>query len=116
MIRLVLSRHVPLPIAMLAAAAVTGVLTALGAATQPQPTLTITPSRGPCDATVEVEGNGFPAPSGPMESVGRYLLGPGTTDENIEILNVGTVDRDGTFSETVKGGSTNGEQKKIRSS
>jgi hypothetical protein len=65
---------------------------------------------------VEVEANGFPAPSGPMESVGRYLLRPGTTDENIEILNVGTVDRDGTFSETVKGGSTNGEQKKIRSS
>jgi hypothetical protein len=101
---------------MLAAAAVTGVLTALGAATQPQPALTITPSCGPCDATVEVEANGFPLPSGPMESVGRYLLRPGTTDENIEILNVGTVGRDGAFSEAVKRGSTNGEQKRIRSS
>jgi len=31
-----------------------------------------------------------------------------------EIPNVGTVGRDGTFSETVKGGSRNGEQKEIR--
>jgi hypothetical protein len=32
-----------------------------GAAAQPQPTMVISPSSGPCDATVEVAGQGFPA-------------------------------------------------------
>ena len=72
-----------------------------GAAAQPQPTIVLSPSSGPCDATVQVSGSGFPAPRGPMESLGLYLLEPGTADVNMEILNSASVDRDGTFSQWV---------------
>jgi hypothetical protein len=70
------------------------------AAAQPQPTMTITPASGPCDATVEVTGAGFPA-SSLTESLGLYLLRPGTTDVNVGILNAAVVGQDGSFDESV---------------
>jgi hypothetical protein len=67
------------------------------AAAQPQPTLVLSPASGPCDATVEVTGEGFPLPRGPLESSALYLVQPGTADVSMEILNPAFVDQDGTF-------------------
>jgi len=71
-----------------------------GTAGQPQPTMVLSPSSGPCDATVEVTGAGFPA-SSLTESLGLYLLRPGTTDVNVGILNAAVVGQDGRFDEWV---------------
>jgi hypothetical protein len=48
---------------------------------------------------VEVKGSGFPLPASPMESLGLYLLEPGTADLSMGVLNPASVQRDGTFSE-----------------
>jgi len=100
--RLVCSRHVLFGIAAAVAVSMGAALAPVGgAAAQPQPTLSISPSSGPCDATVEVTGGGFPVPRSPLESLGLYLLQPGTTDVNMEILNAASVQRDGSFSQSV---------------
>jgi len=70
-----------------------------GAAAQPQPTLVVSPSSGPCDAPVQVRGAGLehlhvPEP-GPGPAL--YLLQPGTADVNVEILNGVAIYDDGTF-------------------
>jgi hypothetical protein len=70
-----------------------------GAAAQPQPTLTLWPSGGPCDAAIQVTGSGFPVPASPLESLGLYLLRPGTVDLNMGILNAASVQADGSFSQ-----------------
>jgi len=70
-----------------------------GAAGQPQPTLTISPSSGPCDAAVEVRGEGFPVGGADISNPLVYLLRPGTTDVNMGFLTYGSVDRDGSFSQ-----------------
>lgn len=53
------------------------------AAAQPQPTMTISPASGPCDATVEISGRNFPANTGvhlemvlPMPQGPQDWLGP----------------------------------------
>lgn len=71
-----------------------------GAAAQPKPTMTISPASGPCDATVEVAGTGFSVLP-PTESLGLYLLRPGTNDVSMMVLNAASVQRDGTFSQLV---------------
>jgi len=70
-----------------------------GAAAQPQPTLVLSPSSGPCDAPVEVKGHGFPVGGGHPTNPLVYLLRPGTTDVNMGFLTYGSVDRDGSFSQ-----------------
>jgi hypothetical protein len=71
------------------------------AAAQPQPTLALSPSSGPCDAAIEVSGTGFPVPSGPLSAVVLYLLQPGSADVNAGSLDSVAIDRDGTFSRWV---------------
>jgi hypothetical protein len=61
--------------------------------------MVLSPSTGPCDATVEVKGSGFPLPASPMESLGLYLLQPGTADVSMGALNAARVRPDGSFSE-----------------
>jgi hypothetical protein len=70
------------------------------AAAQPQPTLVLSPSSGPCDATVEVSGTGFLPPSGPGETLRLYLVEPGTADVSMDILNPAFVQPDGTFEQS----------------
>jgi len=95
-----LGRYVLFGMVAALAGAAGGTLAPAGpAAAQPQPTMVLSPASGPCDATVEVRGSGFPLPSGPMESLGLYLLQPGTADLNMGVLNPASVQRDGTFSE-----------------
>ena len=56
-----------------------------GAAGQPQPTMVISPSSGPCDAAIQVSGSGFPVPSAPFhDEVWLYLVQPGTADVNAD--------------------------------
>jgi hypothetical protein len=70
------------------------------AVAQPQPTMVVTPSSGPCDAPVEVTGSGFDRSRLPTEGPGPalYLLRPGTDDVSMGILNPVWIDQDGTFS------------------
>jgi len=69
-----------------------------GTAAQPQPTMVLSPSSGPCDATVEANGTGFA-----VGNLGLYLLRPGTTDVNMGILNGAVVhpEGEGSFSQAV---------------
>lgn len=69
------------------------------ATVQREPTIVISPSSGPCDATLEVRGNGFPRPHGPPGTLRLYLLRPGTADVSMGILNPAFVEADGTFSQ-----------------
>jgi hypothetical protein len=76
------------------------------AAAQPQPTLVLSPSSGPCDAAVEVAGSGFPpplaSPLGPTRNtLGLYLVRPGTADISMDILNAASNQPDGTFAQWV---------------
>jgi hypothetical protein len=71
------------------------------AAAQPQPTLVLSPSSGPCDAAIEVSGSGFPVPSGPFPYAVLYLLQPGSTDVNADTLDTVRIDQGGTFSRWV---------------
>lgn len=90
-----------LPVVLLAA--ITLMVAALappgGAAAQPQPTLTLSPASGPCDATVEVKGSGLEDIQVPEPGPGPalYLLQPGTVDVNVEFLNGVDIYDDGTF-------------------
>jgi hypothetical protein len=100
-----MKKHALMVILLGAIALLVAVLASPGrAAAQPQPTMVIVPSSGPCDATVEVRGSGFPPASGvpPFralpETLRLYLVQPGTADVNMEILNPAFVDQDGTFS------------------
>jgi hypothetical protein len=70
------------------------------AAAQPQPTLVLSPDSGPCDAPVEVTGSGLGQLQVPEPGPGPalYLLQPGTTNVNVEILNGVAIYHDGTFS------------------
>jgi hypothetical protein len=52
--------------------------------------MVLSPSSGPCDATVEVDGTGFP-----VGNLGLYLVRPGTTDVNMGILNGAVVHPEG---------------------
>jgi hypothetical protein len=63
--------------------------------------MVLSPSSGPCDAPVEVKASGFPVSRSPMESLGLYLLQPGTGDVSMGVLNAASVQRDGTFSQWV---------------
>jgi hypothetical protein len=63
-----------------------------GAAAQPQPTLTITPSSGPCDGTVEAEASGFRAGEEVPLDVGRPQ-----SDGVIGRLVTATADSNGRF-------------------
>jgi hypothetical protein len=102
MARLVCTGYVLLGMAAALVVAAGGALAAAGgAAAQPQPTMVLSPSSGPCDAAIQVSGSGFPVPGGPMESLGLYLVQPGTADLNMGILNAAFVERDGTFSQWV---------------
>jgi hypothetical protein len=69
------------------------------AVAQPQPTMILSPSSGPCDGTVEVEGSGFPVTPGQGKSLSVYLLRPGTTDVNMALLVPGYPGPDGAFSQ-----------------
>ncbi len=79
------------------AAGVAGLAAPGRASAQPQPTMVISPSSGPCDATVQVAGSGFPVPSGPFPYVALYLLQPGSGDVNADSLSSARVERDGGF-------------------
>ena len=70
------------------------------AAAQPQPTIVLSPSSGPCDAAVEVRGSGFPefAP-GQATNPNVYLIQPGTTDVSMDFLARVYPYRDGAFSQ-----------------
>jgi hypothetical protein len=68
-----------------------------GAAAPPQPTLTLTPSSGPCDATVEVEGTVRPDQA---QFLWLYLVQPGTVNANMGTLNDGFVPAAGQFKAT----------------
>jgi hypothetical protein len=70
-------------------------------AVQPQPTLTLSPSSGPCDDPVEVTGSGFPVPSGPFPYVAFYLVEPGSADVNAGSVGSAHIERDGSFSQWV---------------
>jgi hypothetical protein len=64
--------------------------------------MVISPASGPCDATVEVTGSGFPpplaSPLGPTrDTLGLYLVRPGTADISMDILNAASNQPDGTF-------------------
>jgi len=61
-----------------------------GAAAQPQPTMVLSPASGPCDATVQASGTGFP-----VGNLVLYLVRPGTTDVNMGILNGAVVHPEG---------------------
>ena len=64
---------------------------------QPQPTIVLSPSSGPCDAVVEVAGGGFPTSA----ELVLYLVQPGGADVSAGALNAARVDRDGTFGQWV---------------
>ena len=81
------------------AAVVTALATPGPAVAQPQPTLTLNPPSGPCDATLEVRGSGFPPARETHETLRLYLLQPGAADVSMEVLNPASVARDGTFSQ-----------------
>jgi len=66
-----------------------------GAAAQPQPTIVLSPSSGPCDAPVEASGTGLV----PRQDALVYLLQPGTTDVSMGLLTYGSVDQNGAFSQ-----------------
>jgi hypothetical protein len=95
--RLASARHVLFGVAAALAVAAGGTLAPRHAVAQPQPTLVLSPSSGPCDATVEVKGSGFPVSSGPAETLRLYLIQPGTADISMDILNPAFVQPDGTF-------------------
>lgn len=69
-----------------------------GRAAQPQPTMVISPSSGPCDAAIQVGGSAFPVPTGPYPYVALYLLQPGSPDVDAGSLGSAHIDRDGSFS------------------
>jgi hypothetical protein len=63
--------------------------------------MVLSPASGPCDAPVQVTGAGLgqlqvPEP-GPGPGPALYLVGPGTADVNVEILNGVAIYNDGTF-------------------
>jgi len=90
-----LGRYVLFGMEAALAVAAGGVVAPAGpAAAQPQPTMVISPASGPCDATVDVTGNDFPASKG-LESLGLYLLQPGSSDVNMAILNAAVVHPEG---------------------
>jgi len=64
---------------------------------QPQPTMVLSPSSGPCDATVQVTGTGFVD----EPSLRLYVVRPGTADISVSLLNSAFIIRDGGFSEAV---------------
>jgi len=68
-----------------------------GAAAQPQPTIVLSPSSGPCDGMVKVMGSGFLGQPG----LRFYLVQPGTADISADFLNSTYVKGDGTFSQFV---------------
>ncbi len=76
---------------------VLGGLVPPGAAAQPQPTLKLNPSSGPCDATIEVEGAGFLG----QPALRFYLLQPGTSDTSADFLNSTYVNQDGAFKQSL---------------
>jgi hypothetical protein len=67
-----------------------------GAQAQPEPTMVISPSSGPCDDTVEVTGRDFP----PSTSVWLAISEPGT-QSNLGDLTSVVADSEGRFSVTV---------------
>jgi len=69
---------------------------------QLQPTIVISPASGPCNATVEVRGQNFPLPERPMQTLGLYLLQPGTTDVSMALLVTGYLHLDGTFRQSAE--------------
>ena len=69
------------------------------ATAQPEPTLTISPPSGPCDATVEVSGSGFQPTRAPVQVLVLYLLQPGTSDVNMGSLNATVAEADGSFTQ-----------------
>ena len=99
MIRLVLARYVLLGIAAALAMAAVGCYRSRAhpCAAQPQPTMVLSPSSGPCDATVEVTGSGFPVTPVQAKNPDVYLLQPGTTDVSMGFLVPAHPDRDGAF-------------------
>jgi hypothetical protein len=64
---------------------------------KPQPTMTITPSSGPCDGSVEITGTNFFDQPG----VRFYVLQPGTEDISMGLLNSGVRTQNGNFSQSV---------------
>jgi len=83
---------------LVAAFAVFALGTAGMARAQPEPTMVISPSSGPCDATLEVIGSGF-APRMPPQGLVLYLLQPGTSDVNMGSLSAAFVEADGGFTD-----------------
>ena len=97
MARLVCTGYVLLGMAAALVVAAGGALAAAGgAAAQPQPTMVLSPSSGPCDATVEVKGEGFQ----PGEEVPLDLARPNSNDV-MGRLSVETADGNGEFSDRV---------------
>jgi len=96
-VRLASARHVLFGVAaVLAVVASSGVLAPAGGAAaqpQPQPTMVLSPSSGPCDAMVDVSGEGFE----PGAEIPLDLANPGT-DRVMGRLAVATADSDGKFS------------------
>jgi hypothetical protein len=64
---------------------------------KPQPTLVLSPSSGPCDASVEVTGTRFVD----QPSVRLYVVKPGTADVSVGSLNSGILTSGGSFTQVV---------------
>jgi len=76
------------------------VLPAAGpAAAQPQPTMVIVPSSGPCDGTVEVSGS-LSLDESEFLFLRLYLVQPGTADISMDILNDGMAHVYGKFGDS----------------
>jgi hypothetical protein len=88
------------PLVMVLLAVLAGVTTAVwtfGGTAHAQPSLTVSPPSGPCDATVQVSGSGFERLGAPAQVLVLYLLQPGTADVNMGSLNAVVVKADGNF-------------------